>query len=439
MSRQSLATRQRTAQTMGNRGRRHFTADESGHTDGGPYGVDDSQGAQEDIFISQVPAAEAVETADGEPISNTPNNLVANRGQFDPNHYQRLADVIAAMPVAERRAMALKMARQFKQDNPRFNELTFFKAARCRLVRKGNRVFFAEELEAPDKVNPELSGTDSQDLKGDDFESLALDNVETQPKDASIHAFKAFDRWLANTTGRTARQHGNANFIRRAAVSYAKNTRNPQGALEGLFPTLDYVLAHARKSEGRTAMNRYAEDESLDLAAPGGRIDVEAPTKNVTDADAQSSQFDLGDYADNAGDNLADPDLSPTRGNAGTWAPDEGKEASTKLASSTEAMRCAEAHIAAMPHKYPQDDRWKLAAHFETLRSPVVRDRTRLCEQMIDNNKIASRRAARKVTAGTSRGTANGLPQGFGQRSASLGARQASSNDPTSMDSSIFF
>jgi len=42
----------------------------------------------------------------------------------------------------------------------------------------------------PDKVDPPLPDSGASDLKGSDFESLALDDVETQPKDASIHAFR---------------------------------------------------------------------------------------------------------------------------------------------------------------------------------------------------------------------------------------------------------
>jgi hypothetical protein len=425
MSRQSLATRQRTAaQAQG--GRRHFTADDSGHMDGGPYGVDDSQGAQEDIFISQVPGAEAVDLGDDEGgIPNSPNNLVANRGRFDPDHYQRIAEVISALPPSERHAMAYKMAVACKQDNPRFNWRTLYAAAKVPFVRT------AEDLVDPGKHDPSLPDTGASDLKGDEFESLALDNVETQPKDASIHAFRQFDAWLKSVTGRTARQHGNANFIRRAAVSYSKATRNPDAALRGLFPTLDYVLTYARNSEKEANMNRYAEDQSLDVAAPGGRIDVEAPVKNVTDADAQSSQFDLGDFANNAGDDLADPVLDVVDGNAGTWAPD--KEARVRLANSGEALRCAEAHIAAMPEKYTWDDRWKLAARFETLRQAVVRDRTRMCEEFIASNK-----KARKVTAGRSRGTTNGVPPGLGsRRTASAPSRNAAA-DPR-MDAAIFF
>jgi len=165
---------------------------------------------------------------------------------------------------------------------------------------------------------------------------------------------------------------------------------------------------------------------------------VEAPVKNVTDELAQSSQFDLGDFGGNASDNLADPVLDAVDGNAGTWAPDKAKESSTRLASGVEAIRCAEAHIAAMPNTYKMDDRWKLTARFETMRQAVVRDRTRLCEQMIQDQRIAARRTARTVSAGASRGT-NGLPQGLGRRTAAAGSRREASVASPDSDSLMFF
>jgi hypothetical protein len=404
-----------------NPGARHFTADDNGHFDGGPYGVDDSQGEQEEIFISQVPAAEAVDAPgpDSPQISNSKGNLVAQkrkakRPQFDAAHYQRLADTVAAMPVSQRKAVAQEMVRAFTADNKAFNPITFYKEAGVPLRKQGNRFFFAEDLKDPTKVDPPLSGTDT-DVKSGDFESVALDNVETQPKDASVHAFRQFDAWLKKVTGRNAREHGNANYISRAAATYCNQYGNRRtAALNSLFPTLEYVLREARKIEGRAAsMNRYAEDKSLEVAAPQGRIDVEAPVKNVTDAEAQASQFDLGDFAHNAGDQIADPELDVVDGNAGTWAPDKGKESSVKLASGTEAMRCAEAYVAAMPNTYSHEDRWRLASMFEGLRQAHVRREIRLLEAVLADQK--TRTARNKVAAVGSRGT-NGIPSGLGSR-----------------------
>jgi hypothetical protein len=425
MTGSTLSERGRVA----SRGRRHIADD--GHTDGGPYGIDDSQGNQEDVFISQVPGAEAVAApAPGDPqISNGPGNLVAyKRPKFDPAHYQRLADVVKALPPEQRAGMARKMVAMLTADNKAFNGKTFYAEANVPVVKRGNRYFYAEDLTDPDKVDPGLSGTDVQDLKGDDFESLALENVETQPKDASIHAFRQFDSWLAQATGGTANQHRNANFIRRAAATYAKQWQNPQAKLATLFPTLDYVLAEARKFEGGN-MRRQAEDKSLEVAAPQDRIDVEAPVKNVTDADAQASQFDLSDFAHNAGDPRADPVLDVVDGNAGTWAPDKGKESSVKLATAVEAVRLAEAYIAAYPNSYSNKDRWTLTGQFETLRQAVVRDRTRLLEAVVEDNAKRPK-TARKVSAASSRGTKGSIPPGFASGRTASTARRASASDP---------
>ena len=416
----SLADRGRYARTANRR-----YADDSGHTDGGPYGVDDSQGAQEEIFLSDVPSAEAVVLPEaGDSVPNTSDH-VAGRSDFDPRHYQRLADVVSALPIEARKAMADRVVRMFQADNRAFNPRTFYVAARVPVGIVAGRYIFAEELVDPDVVNPELSGTDSQELKGDDFESLALENVETQPKDASRHYFAEFDRWLAKTTGRTARQHGNANFIRRQAARYVKESGRP---LAALFPALDYVLAEARSNE-RSAMRRHAEDTSLEVAAPGGRADVEAPVKNVTDADAQASQFDLGDFGNNAGDDLADPNLDT---DSQIWAPDKAKE-SKKLASAVAAVRCARAHIEA--GLAPKEDEWKLVARFETLRHATVVDRTRLLEAVIQANKA---KTARKVTAASSRGTGRGIPMGLGSGRRTAGVQKAAANDPDT-DSLMFF
>jgi len=438
MSGSTLSQRGRVASR-----RQHFAGDE-GYTDGGVHGnydgsgADESQGAQEEVYISQVPSAEAVVApTDGDPqISNSPGNLVARkRPQFDPNHYQRLADVVRSLPQAQRRAMADKMVRMFTADNGRFNAVTFYKEAGIKLVKKGGRIFFAEDLTDPCEVDPALSGTDVQDVKGDDFESLALDDVETQPKDASIHAFRVFDSWLQKATGRTARQHGNANYIRRAAASYASRSKNPQARLASLFPTLEYILREARTVESREGnVRRYAEDTSLEVAAPQGRVDVEAPVKNVTDERAQSSQFPLDEFADNASDSLADPVLDVVDGNAGTWAPDKGKE-SRKLATGVEAVRLADAYIKAMPGTYKEADRWKLTAQFEALRQPVVRERIRLLEAVAEDAR--RHQAARKVATAGSRGT-RALPRGLGSGQRTASTQRMAASDPTS-DSMLFF
>jgi hypothetical protein len=374
---------------VASRGRR-FHADDNGQTDGGPYGRDD-QGEQEEVFLSQTPAAEAVATPNaGDQISNTENTLVA-----------RVQHGTAQL---RRDATALAYLRQQKQALRR---------------QAGDNII------EPTTVNPPLSGTDDQSLKGDDFDSVALDSVATQPKDASIHAFAAFDDWLARSTGKTARQHGNANFIRREAARYIRATGV---SLDNLFPTLEKVLVEARKAETKREANmRRVADESLEVAAPGDRIDVEAPVKNTTDAEAQASQYALSDYAQNAGDNIADPDLST---DSQFWAPGSGKT-SNRTADAVAAVRCAEAYINA--GLAPSDDKWKLIARFQTMRHATVVDRTRLLEA---KNELDRSAVSRQRSAAVSRGTS--IPRGLGSGQRTAQTNRVATNDPSS-DSLLFF
>lgn len=375
--------------------RRHFRADDSGHTDGGPYG-DDSQGTNEEVFLSQTPAAEAVVApvpGDGT-ISNTENTLVAKKLQrrIQQRNAELRRDLIAYEQITGRRVMG-------------------------------------EAVESPDQVDPALSGTDQQDLKGD-FESLGEAPVETQPKDASVRAFRAFDNWLQQTTGRTARQHGNPNFIRRSAARFCQASGI---SVESMFPALGTVLREARRNESsnrRSAMNRYA-DESLDVAAPQGRIDVEAPVKDTTDADAQASQFDLGDFGNNAGDNVADPELSA---DSQIWAPGEGDssiKSSNRKADGLTAVRYAEAYIRAGLAPNTSEEKWKIAGLAQTMRHGTIVDRTRLLDAINSQRAASARRTA-------ARSTGRSVPPGFGQRQLTAGTARDAAND-LSTDAALFF
>lgn len=440
----SLAGRGRVAA----RGRNRHFADNSGHVDGGPFGNDADQGVQEDVYLSQVPPADSDDlptTGDGT-ISNTENTLVARKMQ------QRIRAKAAELQ-RELRAYR-KMAGEPEAVDPLTNPNTYgadpmnsanvsqiaenhglqqlgrrYEAA-CRQAgvrpsREGFRRFHAAEccddnIIEPTEVNPELSGTDDQDYKGD-FESVQPDAQPTQPKDASVHVFRSFDNWLRSTTGRTAAQHGNANFIRRQAASYAKAAGIP---LERMFPALDSVLRQARKTEAnrRAAMDRRANDSSLELAAPQERIDVETPVADVTDADAQASQYNLGDFGSNAGDDIADPNLET---NSQIWAPGEGTKSANRKADAVAAVRYAEAYInAGLPHR----DKWQLVAQAQTMRHATVVDRTRVLEAVVASNTQRSR--SQKVAAAVSRGTANGLPRGL-TNPRTAGMSRTAANDPS--------
>lgn len=365
----SLSARSRVA----TRGRKRHHADTSGHVDGGPYGNDADQGNLEEVYISQVPAAEAVDmpSDDESNISNTEQTLVANRLQREIKN--RAADLQRYLTAYRRVA--------------------------------------GDNIEEPDKVNPPLSGTDEQHLKGD-FESLQPEDVHTQPKDASVRVFRAFDNWLRSTTGRTARQHGNANYIRRQAASYSKASGVP---LEKMFPALDVVLRQTRKAERSAPMNRRRAEFDGETVAPDARIDVEAPVKNVTDADAQASQYNLEDYGNNAGDDIANPN---TETDSQIWAPKEGN----RKADGVAAVRYAEAYINA---GLPCEDKWKLVAQAQTIRHATVVDRTRLLEYVAQTN--ATRARTQKVAAAVSRGTTNGIPKGL---TAPRPTQRIAANDP---------
>lgn len=388
MARETLASRGKKAAS---RQRLHRFADDSGHFDSGPYD-ENNQGEQEEVFLSQTPGKEGLAApvpGDGT-ISNTENTLVA-RINAQKNSLQR--DILA------------------------WNEIQ-----RRKYAADGG-------IPDADTVNPELSGTDDQSLKGQDFERVQPDKVETQSKDASLKAFAAFDNWLRNTTGRTASQHGNANFIRRQATRWAGTYGYP---VEVLFPALGTFLRQARRIEGSSAMRRTA-DEKLEVAAPQDRIDVEAPVSNTTDADAQASQFDLSDFGGNASDNVADPDLST---DSQIWAPGEGVKESNRKADGVAAIRLAEAYVRA--GLKPESEKYNLVAQFQTMRHATVTDRTRLLEAVLKTAAFN-----RRVTAGSiNRGSAPrtpfppGLMNGGGMsRSASV--NRVAANDP-STDSDLF-
>lgn len=391
----SLAQRGRVAST----GRRRHYADDNGYTDGGPYHTDDNdQGEKEDTFISQTPSAEAVSVptpGDGT-ISNTENNLVA---RIQRRNAELRRDLIAYEQITGRRLNA-------------------------------------EAVENPDQVDPTVNtGPAAEELTGNDFEDVGLEDVETQPKDASRHAFNAFDKWLYQATGRTARQHGHVNYIRRQAAIWCKRAGVSPNAL---FPTMGFVLREAQKNEGanrRSAMRRQA-DESLETAAPQDRIDVEAPVRDTTDAEAQASQFDLGDFGGNAGDNLADPELSV---DTQIWAPGEGdssvKKDSNRKTDGITAVRYAEAYIRAGLGDNTSEEKWKIAGLAMTMRHGTITDRISVLDAV---NQVNERRfAALRRSASVNRAPApRGLPQGLGQRQLTAGTQReaASAND----DSALF-
>lgn len=457
----SLAARSRVASA----GRRRHFADDSGHVDGGPYHTDDNdQGEQEDVFLSDTPGAEALAAptpGDGT-ISNTENNLVA-RIQRRSHELQR--DMIAYEQITGRRlgqqgtgtttpgqqgtttpggaggqygmgtgtlspgaggaigTTTPGWGRGTESSTPDYPGQAGMGGAGQLGTTRGGRRYYGEATEQADKVDPTVQDPGGEKLTGDDFDSLALDDVETQPHNASLRPFHAFNSWLYETTGRTARQHGNPRFIRREAARFCQATGI---AVDALYPALGMVLREARRNEGSANMRRYA-DEKLEVAAPQDRIDVEAPVRDTTDADAQASQFDLGDFGDNAGDGLADPDLDT---DSQIWAPGETpagfNKGSNRKADGITAVRYAEAFIRAGLAPNTPDQKWKIAGLAQTMRHGTIVDRTKLLDAI---NAVQASRTRR--TAGVVGGGTRGLPPGFGQRQLTAGSHMAASDIST--------
>jgi len=393
MARSTIASRSKVARA----GRRQHFA-EGPLVDGGDRSRND-QGEQEEAFISQTPPLEAGDypTDDTPNISNTEHNLVARVQQ---GRAQLLRDAQALASLRERRAF--------------------------------------DEAGGPTAtvVDPAVNaGPGAEELTGDGFVSADPNDgvVPTNPKDASLRAFQAFDSWLSAKTGKSSRRHTEAN-IKKAAAAFSREAGiSPQA----LFPALGIVLREARKNDKQAntkgAKMRKRSNESLDVAAPDGRIDVETPVADTTDAAAQASQFDLHDFGNNAGDNVAKPDLSTDQ----NWAPGEasGKKAAIKTAGGLLAMRCAEGMIAAGLEPNSRERKYQLAAEFENMNRGLIQDRVALLE------RFAAVREAdlRKVASGNSRGAARSpIPAGLGggTRTAAAGPRLAA-HDPSN-DSSLF-
>lgn len=393
MARTNIASRTKVA-TAGRR--QHFA--EGPLVDGGDRGRN-NQGEQEEAFISQTPPEVSGEFPgdDAHNISNTEHNLVA---RVQRGRDQLLRDANQLASIRQRRA---------------FDEA-------------GGPVATT--------VDPKVqTGPEGEALTGDDFTSANPNEgvSPTNPKDASLRAFQAFDGWLAQKTGKSSRRHNEAT-IKKAAAQFSREAGiSPQA----LFPALGIVLREARKSEkqanSKGASMRKRSNESLEVAAPDARIDVVSPVKNVSDAKAQASQFDVHDFGNNAGDGVAKPDLSTDQ----NWAPGEASKTSArvKTAGGLLAMRCAEGMIEAGLEPNSRDRKYQLAAEFENMNRNLIQDRVALLERF-----AAVRQAdLQRVASGSSRGAARSpIPAGLGggTRTAATGQRLAA-HDPRN-DSSLF-
>lgn len=390
--------------------------------------ADDSrndQGEMEDTFITETPPAEPVETGEGEKINNTEENLVAS--------------------IRRQQAQLAKVRRA--------------KAARRR--KQADDSLGVPGEETPEVVDPPLSGTDEQDLKGD-FESAdPNDGVEeTQPKDAARRAARLsrvrsrrFARWVKAKHGKELKEANSVGELRTWVNAFCREAKiRPEVMYPVVRPQVmalrkkkasdddegvsgdkadipefiqDKIDGDDDKKESRKqSRKRKVADEKLDVAAPDGRVDVERPTAGDTDDEAQASQFDKGDFGNNAGDDLADPDLSTDQ----NWAPGEGKQSSWKAASGVNAVRLARAYIDAGLEDSSQE--WVLASQFEKMSATVVNDRLALLERVVEANRTAARK-----TAGTRGATSRAIPQGLStSRPAASSVRTAGIDSSTDSD-----
>ena len=192
----------------------------------------------------------------------------------------------------------------------------------------------------------------------------------------------------------------------------------------------------ARNARGRRTQTtrRRTADEKLDLAAPGDRVNVEKPTSGTTDADAEASQFDKADFDNNSGKGLENPDTTPTAGTPGGPSVNDLKK--TSRATGLQAVRLAEAMIAAGLIEDSTESKFKAAAQFEKMSRDIVLDRTALLEKVATVH--AKRRSSATKSAGN-RGTSlnSAVPPNMAgaARSSAPQTREAASAN----DSDLFF
>lgn len=413
-------------------GRRQHFASDGGYTD--------DQGEQEEVYLTQVPESEEVAApARGDaPINNSEQNLVAAL-QDSTARTQMLAQAL------QRHRNAFKGGPGGADNDEEYDEAGNIvkKKKKESSRRTAGDADYGDIPEVASVVNPELSGTevDKGSLVGP-FESANPneDVPTTQPKDASVHTFQTFDRWLAASQNRqrTAGLYTNERFIVGQVKRWAKATGQDPRIM---FPVLASVLRDAKRGveeNRRTA----APAESLDVAAPQDRIDVEKPASGafkVTDVDTADDMgtYNLSDYADNASDAQADPDTSTDlAADLEGWSGSEStvKSSAIKTADAAQAVRLAEAYIKA--GALAESDKWEAVAQFQKMRAGQVIDRTHLLDHITANVIVPLKN---KVASGNRRGTVSqGIPAGFANGGARTAATfRTAQNDPQ-FDSDVF-
>lgn len=446
MARSTLAERGKVASQSR---RRHYA--EGPLVDTGDQSRND-QGEQEEVFLTPTPPAESTPLPDDDThnIHNSEGNLVA---KVQRGREQLLKDAQALAALQQQKLaweddsdyFAPRDKYRDQRDRGRYNPTPDeFDSDDEYSAFQRNRVAGVDG-DADKVVNPTAPTPSAEALTGDHFEAVEESPTPSRmtAADNSLKIFQAFDQWLAKATGKGSRDHDEAT-IKRGAAEFAKRASfNPQE----MFPALGIVLREARKNDTRkAAAMRKQTNESLSTAAPDERIDVEAPVSGVTDAKAQASQFDSGDFDHNSGSGLAKPDTST---DSQFWAPGEGNKgtkrrkptgAQEKTAGALLGMRCAEAMIAAGLEPNDRERRYQLASEFQEMNRGAILDRTALAERFVAVRQADNQHYQKQVASGMTRGAARspippGLSQGVQARTAAT--HRSAANDPSN-DSLLF-
>ena len=361
------------------------------------------QGVAEDAFITQTPPAEPVETAQGEEVHNTENNLVAHR-----RTYARFCAFVAGQVGGDVKTASVNDLRKWAR---RYAALADIKIAEL-YPTLGVQLNAARKLAADDDEGP--SGDKADDKAKDDAKDAGNDDDDKSDDKKEAMRRAALQRRRA----RTASDDDKPAFLKGDDDDDKSDDDEKKDDKD------------KKESKRRAVPRSRRADTNLEVADPDGRIDVERPTADTTDDEAQASQFDKHDFGDNAGDDIADPDLSTDQ----NWAPGDGKKSGSKaiMASSAQAVRLAECYIRA--GIATEAEKWALVDQFAATTRAVVRDRTALLDRVIDA-------APRAKTAGFTRGSSvrSAVPQNLAAMAAQPRQVTSALDDSDPANDSLLF
>lgn len=363
------------------------------------------QGVAEDAFITQTPPAEPVETAQGEEVHNTEDNLVAHR-----RTYARFCAFVAGQVGGDVKTASVNDLRKWAR---RYAALADIKIAEL-YPTLGVQLNAARELAAADDDDKGPSGDKADDKAKDDAKDAGNDDDKSDDKKEAMRRAA-----LQRRRARTASDDDKPAFLKGDDDDDKSDDDDEKKDDKD-----------KKESKRRAVPRSRRADTNLEVADPDGRIDVERPTADTTDDEAQASQFDKHDFGDNAGDDIADPDLSTDQ----NWAPGDGKKSGSKaiMASSAQAVRLAECYIRA--GIATEAEKWALVDQFAATTRAVVRDRTALLDRVIDA-------APRAKTAGFTRGSSvrSAVPQNLAAMAAQPRQVTSALDDSDPANDSLLF